>query len=809
MDLTKRIQNAVSALSKTNNSATLSGRSLARDFLANGSGTMGGNWKSIMLADKDMYRGYPYAMIDLRAKTVERIVDDVIRSTANQKTLDKLKKDGKEAIHPYLRAIRDSTNFTHDSFWTQSSKYIDMKGVRHIAFVRGKNGDVVGDPTEVFALNPYRVIEVVNQEDYEIGGYIETRDNGTQRLWEPYQIVRAVDEHPITEQPYGRIEAAKESQFTLKQAGDYTRSSLNANENAPGIISVSPGTGSGQVLLTPEQFKNFRESLRNHTKGTPIVTNGGTVSWQDMGIDLDKSALDKVNEIQRAELLAVMGGSRTNIGDEVSGGTKDTSEIQDNKLIRDQAIPTIRLIVSALNLDYRKNYPKDYEQYGWQILTEDPTSKNLAAEKDSIIIRNDELDLANKLINMGYDSALSVKYAKGEIDLDQLGEATPPKQETPTPEKEQENNTFNISPVINIPETKTPNVTVNAPDVNVEPSTVNITFDDIAEKIINTIKGDNNAVANNDLDDVHSEKILNQLDVADQDIVMQQQGSLTNGIVNIDSRIVSAVLNKVNKNQFETESDIIDEKDRNELQEELELILLGFYTVLFGLYGRSLMQKRSSEIGQLAEFKMNKQVTDYIRENAVKASESHVNTVLDELLTTIQKAHDEATELVYKALLDSGESASKALYAKAREMALDGAGRQQIISAIKATSNDISTKRATTIARNETRKAFTQTQFQADTQFLSENGWLEVAEKRWVTNSESPCGICLDQAARGWLPFTENFINKGEEITYTAELKDGTPTTRTVKMDYEDIDAGLAHVNCQCSYELRVTQEEA
>lgn len=787
MNIQNRFIAAAKAFVKDSNGATLSGRGLSRDFLKNGNkDIMNGNWSAIRLADKDMYRGYPYAAITLRAKTVARLAtnSDVVTTAYNEKAVD----NKSEATHPYLKAFQDSINFDNYLFWYDNSQYIDMRGVRHIAVVRGKVRGTVGDIQEVFALNPYRVLEVVNQADGEIGGYVETQKNtGKQRIWEPHQIIRVVDEHPITEDPHGMIEAAKDAQFTLKQAADFTRSSLNANENAPGIIS-------SKIVLTPEQFANFKAGIKSSPKGQPIITNGGQVDWQAMNIDLDKSALDKINEIQRSELFAVSGQSKTSMGIEESGTTRDTSEVQDDKTTRDQAIPVIQLFASAFNLDYRKHYPNEYKKFGWEIKVVDPTSKNIDADKSATELRDTQFDLADKLVGKGYEAELANKYAQGRITLEELGKPTEePRTFTPiqpVEDEESQQQSITISPVINIPE--------------VNSVRESLTAEKIAEAIIATQAkiGEKNDIPE-DL-----AYIYNQLEVADVQTIDQQQGALTNGIVNVDSRIVSSVLNKVDKNDFKSQSDIISEEDREEAEQELEFLLIGFYTILAGLYGRNFMQKRAKDIGELAEFRMTAAIASAIKDNANKAAKSHVNTVLDELLRSIQTAYDEATEIAYKALLDSGEQKSKALYEKARRMALEGAGRQQIISAIKATQTDISSKRATNIARNETRKAFTQTQFEADTQFLKQNGWYEVAEKRWRTNSAKPCQLCIEQAARSWIPFKENFVNKGDTLSYDYTKKDGTVSVRTVQMDYENIDAGVLHNNCQCDYELRVRTEE-
>jgi hypothetical protein len=78
--------------------------------------------------------------------------------------------------------------------------------------------------------------------------------------------------------------------------------------------------GDKDLALDPEAFKNFKARLMNKTEGEPVFAVGeGALSYDDMQTDLNKAALDKVDEVYLNNLIAVTGNSKTMFGIEQSG----------------------------------------------------------------------------------------------------------------------------------------------------------------------------------------------------------------------------------------------------------------------------------------------------------------------------------------------------------------------------------------------------------------------------------------------------------------------------------------------------------
>ena len=73
---------------------------------------------------------------------------------------------------------------------------------------------------------------------------------------------------------------------------------------------------------------NFKARLYDGKKGEPLVSDGaGGLKWDTMQIDMEQSALDKISQGNLESLLAVTGMSKTTIGIEVSGVTRETSKV--------------------------------------------------------------------------------------------------------------------------------------------------------------------------------------------------------------------------------------------------------------------------------------------------------------------------------------------------------------------------------------------------------------------------------------------------------------------------------------------------
>jgi hypothetical protein len=652
---------------------------------------MEADWTHVLMRDEDLYTGYPYAAITRRANKTARIALEMINT---ETTID-------EYNHPYIDLINNSKTFTPYQFWRDISTFLDLKGVYYLMVIRAFNDEMgVGAVKEFKLLNPYNIRRVMSSDSLEVAGYIENR-KGNQREIPKEMIIPMWELNPFNEdKPFSMIDALRENQFTLKTAGDYTRHSLKHNINAPGIVSTD-------VLLTPENFENFKSRIKGHTQGEPLFGNGsGAIQWQSMNVELSKAALTEIQNINRESLFAVSGNSKTTMGIEESGTTRDTARLQRDLNTEDHILPRIQLIIDALNLDYKNMYPVEFAKSKANIIVRSPLSTDYIGDALMADAKTKEFELYKTLISSKVPAEIASDYVMGEIDIDSVGDI-----EIPAP------------------------VTPLYPD-----GTPKEIPQDSKEEI--------------------DEPVLNQLDEQTQGQVNRQEGSLKNAIVNIEEQLVVAAMNKVPKvmNKFDSKSDIVTKEERQEAVDEMTLVLTAFYGIMLNLRGKEVMRKRVGEYALKGNFKLDRTAKEYIAGIAEKVTDSHINTVLDEILTT------------------------------ARDASLQGLTVPEIQSAIKTTYNEtIVTTRAKTVARTETNRAFTRAQYEADRQFIEQNDLTGRAYKKWVTRSGHPCSECLALEAAGEIPFDLPFVDLNGENS--AE-------------QFETVEAGNLHPNCACEYLL-------
>lgn len=679
---------------------------------------MMGDWSKTVVSDEDMYTGYSYASINNRANGVAQLAVENIMTVASQSIMDKAKADEDPLSHPYLDLIDSSKTFSNYAFWYEISTYLDLEGVYYLLAVRNKAGNLNGNIQEFKLLNPFDIKRVVNQRTRELGGYIETRDGMTREI-PPHMIIEIRRLNPFSKsEPYSMADAAKDAQFTLKSSSDYTRHAIAKNTNSPGIITIDDE----ELALDPAKFENFKSRILGKVKGEPIFGTGkGAISYDDMQTDLNKTALDKVNEVNLNALIAVSGNSKTTFGIEQSGVTRDTASIQMDLFIANHTIPQLQLIIDALNQDYKNYYESDYVTNDFRIMIDSPLSVDKEGEIKDNQIRKERWELRESLISKGYDEQLASKFVQGELEIMDLGKPTNP----PTP----------------------------PPDTDP--------------------KEDEEDEKKKDKEDNHLHTINNQLTNEESGVIAQHQGVLENAVKNLEIQATMMVMKKVVKNKFDEESDIIGDPDRKRLVRELDAAMQAFYLVIIPLYAKRTMNRRLQEFQKMGVFAMNTEVKNYIKVIASKTSESHVATILTDLRSAVQKA------------------------------AFEGATQQEMINAITSEYNEIANNRAKAIARTETNRAFTQSQFQADKQFLKQNQLVGKAFKQWMTTSDNPCAICQELASRPPVPFRQDFEEFGSEIVVTYEDEGKTKVLKQ-KIDYEPLEAGNAHVNCGCKYRLIV-----
>lgn len=665
---------------------------LSTQFLKYGNKGMRPNWTDVVISDQDLYSGYGYAAIRNRASNVARIASSNVRTVSE---IEDLK-------HPYLEAL-DRSKFSIYQFWRDISTYLDLEGVYYLMAVRNFNENRVGRVQEFKLLNPYNIKRILDKDKLEVTGYVEAK-KGFVREIPKEMIIEIKDLNPFDEdKPFAMTDAAKESQFILKTAGDYTRHSLKHNITAPGIMTTD-------VVLSDEEFENFVARVRNHTKGEPVFGNGsGSITWSNMQSELNKAALKDVNEINRDALFAVSGVSKTIMGIEQSGTTRETSRVQRELNIENHILPQIQLILDSLNLDYRLRYPNEYQNNKAKLVVDNPLESDHDADLKEIEVFKERLDLYLTLINKGIDKDIASDYVMGEVGLDQI----------------------DISEADEIDETE------NNEEVK--------------------------------------EFVKNEVDTEREGIIQQQEGALRNAILNIENQLVMSALGRISKyekkrkNQVELEDelDLITKTDKKRNINELAMVLATFYGIIFSLRGKEWMDDRKGEFALDGEFSFTK-AKERINSLAEKVADSHVNTI------------------------------SEDIFKIARESALAGKSVIEIENDLKNRfAKEISEVRAKTISRTETNRAFTLAQYEADLQFTEQNNLEGRVFKKWRTRSANPCEFCRALANEPAIPIEKNFRSLGDKIV-VGEGKN----KKELLVDFVDLEAGNAHPNCSCEYEL-------
>lgn len=838
MGLKEKIINALGGTvpKKTTNSVT------GHEFLKYGNrqqSALNPDWAEVRMSDEDMYKGYGYAVIQKRGNKVASLAKTNLTTWAKPDVVDAFQKADETPIHPYLKLIEDSKKFTEKQFYKTISIYLDLAGVYYLGAVRVRKKssvptlpDIVTDTKEFILLNPYEIRRVVNK-DGEVAGYVERKKDGRYREWPKDMIIEMKELNPFDPEKgqWAMTDAAKEAVYTITKTADYTRQSLNGNIDAPGIITTD-------VILPDEDFANFKQRVLDHRKGEPLFGNGsGAIKWDSMQIDLDKAALLDINEINRTTLFAVSGTSKTALGIEQSGTTRDTANVQRELLMSDTIQPRLEDIIDFLNLDYKRMYPAEYKKTGYYIEVVSAVSKDYTTEKAATESRQAQFELYKTIADAGYTDESAKQYATGDIELTDLEEdkekmakleaqAQPPEDENPNDGSD------------NGPDDKPDNPQDN-PD-NAEQENDLEGYENIPGTTGQIVKMEKELAENETQESEECEcckgkgieMYENDISIEDSKILTESFNSFIDTVREIEKETLKATETKLTINSF-SENDLISEKKKKSLKEKLKNALKQYWWILVPLFGENAVNQRNNEFNEDYKFKFTNDFKVEVENNAERVADGHIKTILDDVLEASNNAYTRvvetaAGELIIRAYKANSEKfadyfdhipdidealkairntdileKNRKIYEKANQMARDGFDRKTIIKAIRNEYKEISKVRATLIARNETSRAFTKSQYEADLQFLNSIGKLQNAYKQLYSRSGNPCKYCQAIIDMGPIPFTQNFLDKGGEITVNSDGK-----ISTFKADYENIDAGVLHPNCNCGYRLIIKEDK-
>ena len=812
-----RINNAVTAFKKTNNNSVD-----PNAFLRRGSRRMPSTWSTPEISDHDFYSGLGYAVINKRANRSVTLGKKYVFTDASESVIAKANKKGERVVHPYLNLIRSSVEFSERDFWYDISTYLDLEGVYYLMAVRTvtKSG-AVGNIQKFTLLNPYNVRAVMDTKG-NLGGYVEQRGNMQRQIPKemiiPIRLLNPFDQ----DKSYSLADAARDSQFTMKQANDFAREAIDGNLNAPGIISSA-------IELPDDQFDNFVERIKSHGRGEPLFGNGaGTVSWVDMQADLDKAALDKINSINRDQLVAISGLSITGMGMEQTGTGREVSRSQKDDFTENAIMPQIENIIDALNLDYRKYYASAYATNGYTLSLDNPLEANYDAIQAEVDIRDSRFALAQSLVSAGYSYDIAHRYANGDIGITDIGE--PEEQPVEDPGPQSEDDTSKEEP--------------DEKDIETESylGKKHTTYEGYPVPVLQYIADQANHLLplSEKGSTIYSTESLLEMNAARKTVRISRVDELNNSLIAVvddttyielgqfkqsaDRVSIISTLNKRYKNQpvaikkkldltcahdaynavknavpdnsgkLEMETDqlrrsALDAEDKiyswyvNEISAgrlsphaSLDVYISGlaasfsvYFTMMFPVYAQSRIRETSSELGindPLPIVAMTQEIKDSIAEFSLRESTSHMNTI---------KADIENALANIRAITSDTEEIKQLLHLEFVE---------------------IQKRRAEVISNNAAARVYNMSNHEADLQILTRAGLASSARKVLYSLTGDPCAICqhvIDQSNDSPIPFADHFVEIGEVIE-VGGAKMG--------FEFENITSGNIHPNCNCSYRL-------
>lgn len=328
----------------------------------------------------------------------------------------------------------------------------------------------------------------------------------------------------------------------------------------------------------------------------------------------------------------------------------------------------------------------------------------------------------------------------------------------------------------------------------------------------------------------------NALDSDTRDIIKSQELKLTQGFQEIERRIVEASIDRVQKGYFDEAIELLTDSDRKKFVQETKALLNAFYINLYPIFGRQLLAQRATEFGYVVPYSVTSEAQDYIDEMAQMAAESHVETVVQDLLTAaaivygalilaamvtlilglvaagnvdiLKKLPENPTEDDIRIAIQLGKFKDEEIYRDARRMAREGQGQAEIVKALRDKYTVMSVNRAKTIARTESARVFNQSQFEADRQFLTQSNLMDRAYKKLRSRTGTPCDHCkllIDMPA---IPFMQNFADLGDILKVKETKADGTVKVKSLPINWEPVSAGNVHPNCKCEYVLIIKNSD-
>lgn len=395
-------------------------------------GVMINNTADVRIEPQHLYRGYGYGIIRSVVNSGIITAEENIRTTCSSLQREILAKNDDQIEHPYKKLWQNSPYFSEYDFWKKFLTYIQLKGEFYIYMNRkqlvGASRYKVGTKNlcsktaYMKIINPYEMKpHKYDDKTGQVLEWIRTFKNpqggkDLTQIYPAYQIIRVAEFDPWNEyKPYSLLDASRENLFTLENAKDYTRHALVNNINAPGLLAVE-----GE-FQTQEEFDSYIAMLKNHAEGELVVAAGNAkTTYQDMNQNLDGASQEKIRGIERDEIFVTSGVSKSVLGVETTGLTRDVAATQKLTFTERTVVPYIRLMIETLNYDYRTNYAGDFLVDKYILHITIPSVGDKAQEMKELEIREEEYNMVQRYVDRGYTRKSAAQYVRGEIDVEQL-----------------------------------------------------------------------------------------------------------------------------------------------------------------------------------------------------------------------------------------------------------------------------------------------------------------------------------------------------------------------------------------------------
>lgn len=793
--------------------------SIANDFLRRGAVKA----KNLISLDQKFepettIKGYLYAALERRKEVfAEYAEENIVSEDKNSKTL----------MHPYLRLIENSKVEDEYEFWRDLINDYDMRGEAFIFVLRrvvydksqSKPGEKlipthIGIPTAIEQLDANKMT-ILRNSNNEIIGYREQVDGNHVRNYLPEQIIRVYNKHPLNpEQPLSVFDACKDYQYTINKGNEYSQAALVNSTNTPGIVSTDS-------VLTQEEYDNLIARINGHESGKFIVTDGASkLQYTSVSNKLEETALPSLTDVNRQTIFAVTGTSKTVLGIEESGTTRETARVQERQFVNRTIRPLVKRFLSALNFDYRSCYPEEYKVNGLKLVL--ANSSDASEDKEKLEAQRMFFDDAMEIVYSGFEKESAQKFLNGEIDFTELkvdgNDAEEIEEESEGLPDEGKDDAGDVSG-----DTDGDNgsggggvTTQQLDEIHIENIATHYHDETITDDYVD--KALQHLIVDGEYTE-YGKVVKSQTLKAKENLLKEVRAAQLEAIKNAASRLTV--------NNF-TYSDVRTEEEEDSLLQKLFNAFRKYWLAIVPVIGRERLSEDRESLGLDANINLlgTASIQKFIQSTAQREAESHSKTIYNDILNAANKGYEKATKDLFaeeyikdykqgedkwfKTKPTKTEVKSKLkneafkqdnikLYQFVQKQIDEGYNRQQIQSLVRQEYVNLSRKRANMLVGNEMAKAINASQYMADLELLKETNMLNRAYKRLVSSTGDPCPICNEIIQKGDIPFVENFVELGD--TVQAVYADGKKS-QTMVFNYEAIRDGVVHPNCHCSYQL-------